>query len=248
MGIEINVRFFEHILPVGPDTNRIQGYKPAGFVIDDQVRIGHVLDLEELKKTKNLPYLYTELQLDVNQDSVDISPLLKATVEGKEWLDTLQERYANQVSTEILFKELPFTPVEYSKYPNDYFERVRENPRYKIPKAKIDRSPKGTKYARVVPLMRLKSGEWIRSLFYNRKVKDPKGKVESYSISEEGIRYGNAAGILLGNMGKEDLKKPEGDFEADFPLEHFIEIVFPVWIGEKGRNPLSIEIHLAKNS
>lgn len=246
MGIEIQARFLEHIRPVGPDTDRIPGYKPAGLIIDNQVQAGYVLDIKELKRTKNLPYLHTELQLDINQDSVDISPLLKADNGGREWLEALQKRYDDQVSTEIVFKELPFTPVEYVKNPNDYFNRIRKNARYESPKAKIDTLPKGTRYAIVLPLMKTESGKWIRSLLYNRKVRDSKGKIESYSILEEGVLYGNAAGILLGNIRKEDLKKPEGDFEVDFPLEHFLEVAFPIWIGEKGRNPLSIEIRLAK--
>lgn len=249
MGAEIKVRLFEHIRPVGPDTKRIPGYKPAGFIIDGQVRTGHVLDLEELKKTKNFPYLRAELQVDIgqNQGSVDISPLLNADNGGKVWLETLQERYENQVSTEIVFKELPFTPLEYVKYPNDYLDRAKEKPWYHPPKATIDTLPKGTRYARIIPLMKTKNGEWIRSLFYERKVRDAKGKVESYGVLEEGKLYGNAAGILLGNITTEDLKKPEGDFEANFPLEHFLKVVFPVWIGDKERNPLSLEVHLKRN-
>jgi hypothetical protein len=149
------------------------------------------------------------------------------------------------VSTEMTLKELPFSPVKYVKYPNDYFEKCKENQSWKAPRGIIEKLPVETRYVKLGPLLRTKDGQWINNVYYNRKIKSANGVTEEYGIIEKHKEYGNAAGIIMGNLRKKDFTEIEGDFETKFPLEHFLEVVYPVRIMDLKHNPLSVEIHLS---
>jgi hypothetical protein len=243
MELELKASFSESIRPIGPEEDRIPGFKNA--IINGNT-LGHVLDVEDLKKVKMIPYLHFEIQFKATQEVVDFAPFLNSDAGGREWLGALQEHYKGNVSTEMTLKELPFSPVEYTKYPNDYFERSRTDRDWRVPRGIIEKLPLETRYVRLGPMLKTKDGQWINNVYYNRKVKSANGVTEDYAILEKDKEYGNAAGIIMGNFRKKDFTEVEGNFETQFPSEHFLEVVYPVRIIDLKHNPLKIEMHLVK--
>jgi hypothetical protein len=241
--LELKASFSESIRPIGPEEDRIPGFKNA---IINENALGHVLDPEALRKAKSIPYLHLEVQFKITQGVVDLAPFLNSDAGGREWFGALQEHYKNNISTEMTLQELPFSPVKYTKYPEDYFDRSRANKNWRVPRGIIEKLPQEARYMKLGPMLKTKDGRWIQNVYYNRKVKSANGVTEDYGIIEKERDYGNAAGIIMGNLQKRDFTKVEGDFETQFPFEHFLEVVYPVRIMDLGHNPLKVEIHLVR--
>lgn len=146
----------------------------------------------------------------------------------------------------MTLKEIPFLPVRYRKYPNNYFDRAKADDNWKTPRGIVEELPSGVKYVKLAPMLKTKEGKWIQNAYYNRKVKSANGVVEDYIISELSNEYGNAPGIIMGSLQGESFSKMEGDFETQFPFEHYLEVVYPVRLIDINHNPLSLEIRLAK--
>lgn len=243
MELELKARFSEFIRPIGPEEDKIPGFNNA--IINGE-KLGHVLNVEEMKKVKNIHFLHFETEFRATQESIDLAPILNSDNGGREWLEAFQEHYKGNISTEMTLKEIPFLHVKYRKYPNDYFDRSKADRNWTAPRGLVKKLPLGTKYVKLGPMLKIKEGQWIKNVYYNRKVRSANGVVEEYDISELSNEWGNAPGIIMGSLQRKDFSKVEGDFETQFPYEHYLEVVYPVRIIDITRNPLSLEIHLAK--
>jgi hypothetical protein len=246
---KILVRFLERQFFLDPMTGTVSGYEPAVITTEEGKRIGHVIDVEKLSKAQYLDFLSFETQLDLVEQKTDLSEILEKDENGAKWLESFKryfkETFDANIPMILLVKSLPFTPLEYEKFPNDYSKRGRD---YRVPRGILDSLSNAVKYVRILPPMKFENDKYIPNIYYNRKVIRSDGIIEDYFINEVGDRSGiSAKGVLLGYLKESDIKKTEGDFEGGFPFGHFLSLTYSVSLRQAHKyNPLTISIHLAQ--
>ncbi len=256
MQSKLEIQFWERMfiqdtrIPEGT----IRGYKPARIIADGKEELGHVLDVKELKGNDFIDSMLFSTQIGLANRVTDLSRVLQSDKGGKKWYDSFYryfaEMYDNYIPFEFNIKNIPFSPLNYQKFPVDYFERVEKNRGYRPPEGRIVSLGK-TKYVKIIPPMKFQDGKWLQSIFYDRKVERFNGKIkEGYFISRVGDEpYNSAPGVLLGNMVENDLTNIKGDkneFQG-FPLNNFLQVTYPISFGEVGTyNPLTIKVCLSE--
>ncbi|MFZ3077929.1 MAG: hypothetical protein WA139_05710 [Candidatus Aenigmatarchaeota archaeon] len=251
---KLNIQFWERMfiqdakIPEGT----IRGYKPARILTDGKEEPGHILDLKELKRSAFIDSLLFETKLGLADQVTDLSRVLQSDKGGKNWYESFYryfaETYDNYIPFEFGIENIPFAPLNYQKFPVDFFERIEKDRDYRPPEGRINSLGK-MKYAKITPPMKFQDGKWLQSVFYDRKVERSDEKIkEGYFISAVGDEpYNPTPGALLGNMTENDLTNIEGDkneFQG-FPLNHFLQVTYPVSFRELGTyNPLTIQMRL----
>lgn len=81
MELELKARFSEYIRPIGPKEDRIPGFNNA--IINGE-KLGHVLNVEEMKKVKNIHFLHFETEFKATQEVIDLAPILNSDSGGRE--------------------------------------------------------------------------------------------------------------------------------------------------------------------
>jgi len=246
---KILVRFLERQFFLDNLTGTVSGYEPAIIATEKGKRIGHVIDVEKLSKAQYLNFRCFEAQLDLVEQETDLSEILKKDENGAKWLDSFKiyfkETFNANVPMNLLVEAMPFKPLVYEKFPNDYFKRGRD---YRVPHGIVDSLPDTAKYVGILPPVKLENGQSIPNIYYKRKVIRYDGIIEDYFIDEVGdTSWRSAKGVLLGYLKESDIKKTEGDFEGGFPFEHFLSLTYPVSLSQAHKyNPLTIRVYLAQ--
>lgn len=233
----------------------VKGYEPAVMNIDGEIKTGRIIDLKRLEEAESIRTLMFQTEIGLEEGEVDLEQLLKEYEGGKKWLESLQKYFS-----EFFGKPVPMTfsmrplrlpgYLKYSLMPKDYFERTRDKwgnlKHYENPKGVIKKLPETLVYWRIEPPMKFEDGTWLRGVNYSRNVQGPKGIFESYANKDPNDKeHFYAEGVLLGSLGKEDLEDARGDFENDFPLEHFLDMVYCAPIRHADRyNPMTIRTEL----
>jgi len=246
---KILVRFLERQFFLDNLTGTVSGYEPAVIATGEGKRIGHVIDVEKLSKAQYLNFRSFETQLDLVEQKTDLSEILKKDENGAKWLDSF-ERYFKEtfnvnVPMTLLVESVPFKPLVYEKFPNDYFKRGWD---YRVPRGIVDSLPDTAKYLGILPPVKLENGKGISNIYYNRKVIRSDGIIEDYFINEVGDRSGRSVkGVLLGYLKESDIKETKGNFEGGFPFEHFLSLTYSVSLRQAHKyNPLTISVYLAQ--
>lgn len=247
MDPKINLKFFEREFILNPETGLAKDTKIVGIRDGGSIRIGRLIDSS--LKLDYIDTLLCEAELDLAEQSVDLSDILNKDRDSIRWLDQFRKHFMNTSkgsNTDLRFENIPFTPLIYTKFPNDYFERFRHDQYYKAPRGIIRVLPEEMFYARIIPPpTTFKDGAWVSYHYPGGKVTRPDGIEEKYGIHEDEKDLFQARGILLGKLKDEDITNLSGVFEGGFPLDNFAEIVYPVGISEVSRkNPLSITLKL----
>ena len=225
----------------------IKGYNPAIIKRGQDIKFGRVIDTKELAKSEFIDVLVYQTELELAEQEFDLSELLKKDKDGAKWLDSfnsyIETIYHETIPTDFSIENTPFIPLEYTKFPNDYFDRAKEG-YYSAPRGTINFVPEGIYYMRILPPMKFENGKWLPGLYYNRKVIRPDGIIEGYSIKEKSTERGGA-GVFLGESEKNDIETCD-EFEGGFPLIHFFELVYPAPLRmAKELKPLTIQVHLS---
>ncbi|MBU0898520.1 MAG: hypothetical protein KKB03_00665 [Nanoarchaeota archaeon] len=212
---------------------------------------GYVLDIDRLKKTNMLDILLFETEIGLTEGEVNLHEILSKDEGGLNWIEMFNKYYSevfnDEVPLTLSIEELPFTSLKYTKFPNDYFEKRDKDQFYQPPKGKIDSIPDGTFYFSIRPPMKWKDGKYLQHIYYRRKVKNPNGVIESYSIDENEDKFLPARGVLLGKLNENDIKDTNNHPEFNFPLYHFLNACYHVSLRHVGKyRPLNIEISLSE--
>lgn len=253
---KLEIQFWERmfIQDTGIPEGTIRGYKHARILTDGKEELGHVLDVEELKKTVSADFMLFSTEINLSDQVIDLSRVLQSNKGGKKWYGSFYQYFAethdNYIPFEFSIENIPFAPLNYQKFPVDFFERAEKNRGYRPPEGRIDSLGK-MRYVKITPPMKFQDGDWLQSVYYDRKVERSNGKIkEGYFISSVGDEpYNSAPGALLGNMMENDLTNIEGDkneFQG-FPLNHFLQVSYPVSFRNLGTyNPLTIQMRLSE--
>ncbi len=231
----------------------IKGYELAIINTGGKLKVGKVIDVEKLKEAEFVDTLCFQTEIGLEEKTVDLEQILREDKEGKKWLDGVQryfsEYFEESVPMTFSMKPLQFPKdMEYKAMPKDYLEKEYW---YKCPGAVIRELPKTLVYWDVMPLMKFSDGTWIRGVYYCRNVKGPKNIFDSYlnrdPSDENPMR--SAKGVLLGSLCAENLEEITGDFEGDFPLEHFLDCTYAIPLSLVNKyNPSTIRVELTKEN
>ncbi len=203
--------------------------------------------MDTAQSTKTLLF---QTSFPLIDSEIDLTPILINDENGLKWLSNHQKYHADTygkkvpMTFSITSAQLP-QRTEYILFPEDYFKRKRL---YRPPRAILNHLPKGTFYYEILPPMKFEDGEWICNLYYKRQAQSHNKIFNSYSIHDLNDKpFLNARGVLLGTLNEEDLEQKTGDFENEFPIEHFLDVAYPVSLRQVHEyNPLSIIVCLSK--
>lgn len=230
----------------------VRGYEPAVIDSGKGIVYGRVIIPEELKKANFIDTTCFQTQFPLCDNEIDLVPILENDENGNNWLQKHKTYHSQTYGIDIpmIFSIQLLDSVPgwtYHLMPKDYFARTEGGRKYQPPKAVMDNLPEGTFYCRIHPPVKFSNGKWITNLYYNRKVRGSKGIFDSYHISDPNdTNHFQVAGVLFGELNQADLKNLSGDFEKDFPLDHFLEVCYPISLRQAGKfNPLTIKVELA---
>jgi hypothetical protein len=243
---KLKLKFTEREFFRDEKTGTVPGYERAAMVQEGKLVLGRVINLDKLEKAECIDTVMFETELDFKAQAVDIAQILKKDEGGKKWLNGLRvyykENYEEDVSTDFVVELQDFTPLELVKFPTDYFKRDRN---YRPPEGFIEKMPKNCIYAKIIPPVKFKTGEWIPGVVYERKAIRKDGVVEDISYSEKYDKSGLLArGVLIGKLDENEVSEKRGDFEWGFPLETYLSVVHRVSLRTAHKyNPRHIEVY-----
>lgn len=254
MSVEVLARFMEQQMFPDRETGLAPGCVPARIVTTDEgERLGFIYNLGKLKNGLAFKAVVYEKRYIIGQEPVDVSWDLRNDPGGKNWLETIEQRYG-PILAQISLEQIPFTPLVYTVYPNDF-----ESHSYS--RAILESLPEGTIYAKLHPLVKCVNGKWLSSIYYERKVTTVQGESAHYDnqvvekVDSDGFCPDSSPGVLLGRIDFENLipirkgfNSHAKDFDGkDFPFQHYLEVSYPVALRDAHKlNSLSLEIRLAQ--
>lgn len=233
----------------------IRGYEPAVMSVGGELKVGRIIDLDELAKADYVDFLLFQTEVDLEKSEIDLEERLKQDKGGKAWLESHQKYFSEYFGEAIplvfrIKRVLPPGVMEYIVFPKDYFERTKEGPigcGYKCPEAILRRIPDSLHYWRIEPPMKFKDGKWIKGANYERVVSGPKGVFDSYSLRDPNDdQHHYTEGILFGSLDFGDLEDVRGDFEGDIPLTHSFKMVYLAPMNRLQEfSPMTIKVELS---
>ena|GEM_PF-4014100 len=258
---KLKLKFLEREFFKYPATGTVRGYKPAlihkegkkinnpagliKLINEGKIETGRVIDPKELEKAEFLDFVLFETELDFAEQKTDLAPLLNSDEYGAEWLNKFKvfcRRYlGEEIPATFSVEMIDFEPLEFMKFPNDFFERGRF---YRPPKGIIESLPSRMGYARIVPPVKFRDDKWIPQVYYKRLAMRPDKIVEGVSTHELPDDFKLSRGVLLGRLTEKDIAQKTGEFEDGFPLDLFLRTDYPVSIRDVNEyNPLSISVY-----
>lgn len=253
MNQKLSLKFLEREFLLDPSTGLTRDTRVVVVRDGERYRTGRVIDPQKIRNLQYLDTLLLETELDLSDQNIDLSRVLQRDQNGIRWLKLFRNYFVNVpkdlVNTNLMIERLPFNSLFYIKFPYDYFERIEKHLGYVAPRGRIESLPNGLHYIRIVPPpVRFKEGICFSYTDIRRMVARPDGIIEEYSIRDNEETLAPAKGIFLGRLNRYDIKHSSGEFEGGFPLDHFVEVSYPVAISEVGQhNPLLILVKLKNN-
>jgi len=235
----------------------VRGYELAMINTDGETRVGRVVDTKRMRDAFFIDTCLFQIILPLIDSEVDLSLLLKDNENGLKWLEAHKkyhfDTYKKEVPMIFSVKSAKMSlRTEYVLFLENYCKKVSEDRYYKTPRGIIKALPNNAFYFDITPPMKFQDGKFIPNLYYNRKVRDRKGIFDEYSLhnldGDEREKFLNLRGSILGKLNNRDIENKEGNFEDCFPIEHFLDVCYPVSLRQAAQyNPLTIKIELEKN-
>lgn len=231
MGAQILLRFVDWEAQLN-SKGQLPGYVPIRIHKAGIETKGHMIDLKGLKTLEHICCLRHSIVLDFKPQVIDLTELITASTEGRNWFDSLQAqwgKYEGAIPMTFSLEFPDFNPLRYTQYPPDSIERMTDHTHYwQPPRGILRRLPKGTYLCKILPPMKWPSGKWLPNVYYKRKVVRADNEEEEYSICDAQENFGRPPGVLLGKLSESDIEEKTIPFEGGFPRVHYLELVYSV--------------------
>ncbi len=251
MNERLRLSFWEReFFPGNRSGEHIAGYEPALVYDGKEVCEGHVVDL---KRMRNADWEDREVyasEFPMKDISLDLEEVLSATYEGKRWLEAHQAFFRDVFQK---YMPLPFSlklvempSVHYVLF-NDLNASDHLSSVYfrRIPCGTLATLPRTCFYGLVTIPQRFSDGKFAPSIYYNRNTLNGRGISQGYSLQlfpKEKFNY--APGILLGTLEENDVVLEQGNLHDETPLNHLLEVTYPVSMRDTSHCPLTICVEL----
>ncbi|MBI2667654.1 hypothetical protein HYX17_02690 [Candidatus Woesearchaeota archaeon] len=246
---ELKISFLEREFFAGDVTGTtIRGYEPAKIRTKKGVVLGRVILPEMMEKKDWIDTVLFHRNLSLSNRDIDLAEILNGYDGGMKWLECYQKLHLDyfniKASTILSMGHLQPPIMLYTLYPEDI--KKIGSLRYRCPSGVIESIPSHAIYCKMLPPMKLDNGKYIPNVYYKRQVSTSGGKFDSYSIKDPNDnKYLNVEGVLLGKLEEKNIRPNEGDFEKCFPINHFLEVSYPVSLRDvNNKNPLKIRVEL----
>jgi len=225
--------------------NYVKGYEPALVNLDGRVVQTRFIDPERLSKAESLTTALFTIELPYGEQRIDFRDFQD---EGaREWMRKFDRLHGEDFG-EVVPPLMHINPLDFPEelqlryLPNDYFNRPQ---RYPGPEGSLLRLPSTMEYCRMVPSMRFSDGRAMPHINYSKRAlsRGSEWSFSSHNPSEP--EHFNSDGVLLGNLHGTQVEFQRGDWsEIEFPIKHYLDVIYMVRISDRKHNPLIIRTEL----
>ena len=228
----------------------IGGFDPAIIETPYGVKVGRVLHTERLCEPGYVDVALFQTSFPLGEVAFDVGKLLEANDGGIRWISSFNNYFKKTFDLDVPleFKVSQLTApsdVVYTLFPNDIERNCSFN--YRNPRAIVNLNKTSLHYLEVRPPMKFANGEWISTLYYQRKVRDLNNIFGSYSIRDlkSSDDFRSLPGTFFGNLQESEIRVIGGDFQNSFPISHYLDVVYPISLRQIGEfNPLTINVEV----
>jgi hypothetical protein len=175
-------------------------------------------------------YFQKSVPININ---VDIISLLEKDGSGRKWVRDFRS-YLEDVAIEpfpqiLEIREVDFPgDIDYTIFPKNYLEDPRG--KYAVCTAVINNLPKSAAfiYASMSQKFKRKEDNMSDSIIYQQIPETPDEYFHHSSLDNRRNAWNYEKGVIIGRVDEKYFEKKAWSFKTSFPIDHHIEIKFPV--------------------